>query len=377
MVLRRVLACVLLVILLGLHASSLDAANPVPQSPVVTTSTQCFIATADSYTSNQDPDTNYGNDNRLRVASVGDVTVIRYEIYLDFALDAIPDGATVLSADLRLTALASPGGTVTYARAVASNWSESTITWNNDPTVGTFSYDTVVVDSAAGVKTWQVPELVNAWVNGSQTNHGLALVSGGVAAPIAEFYSTEGTLTQRPRLCVEWTEDDVTTDIVIDGIEVTQAVQNLDNDVDLVAGKRTFVRVHAHTTNGQFRTFATLTASYGASRATLHPQNPGAHAVLGPDPDRGVLYESFLFELPSTYTQEGSVYLQASVNSLEGWRPSRYPPETSYANNSMDATVTFETVPRIGLIVYRGTYTLDDNGTDVAYTPPFTDVYQT
>ncbi len=98
--------------------------------------------------------------------------------------------------------------------------------------------------------------------------------------------------------------------------------------------------------------------------------------MVQPSPDREALHESFLFELPSFYTK-GVVSMQATVNSLQGWRPSRYPPETNYTNNSMSASATFQSVPRIGLIVFRGTYTLKDGGTETAYTTPITDVFQT
>jgi hypothetical protein len=48
------------------------------------------------------------------------------------------------------------------------------------------------------------------------------------------------------------------TDLVIDAMEITQSVQDLDNSVPLVRGKRTFVRVYVHSTNGIYPTTATL-----------------------------------------------------------------------------------------------------------------------
>jgi len=346
-----------------------------PGSPTAASTTQCFQIDADSYISNLSPNTNRGGSTTLALSSVGDIIVNQNWILLRFDLDAIPDGATVLSADLDLYSLGGAGGTSTTVRAVESNWTEYGITWNNAPSTGTFSYDTLIVNSTTGIRTWHVDQLVNEWITGARTNYGLAIRSYGVGSPWATFHSSEGSLTRPPRLCVEWTENSVSTDIVIDAIEITQAVQNLQNDVDLVEGKRTFVRVHAHTTNGSYRTFASLAVSRGGSSATLYPLNPGAHIVVQPNPDREALHESFLFELPSFYTK-GVVSMQATVNSLQGWRPSRYPPETNYTNNSMGASATFQSVPRIGLIVFRGTYTLEDGGTVTAYTTPITDVFQ-
>ena len=47
-------------------------------------------------------------------------------------------------------------------------------------------------------------------------------------------------------------------DMEIDAIEVTQAIQDLNNSVDLVAGKRTYVRVHTSSPVNQADVYATL-----------------------------------------------------------------------------------------------------------------------
>lgn len=146
-------------------------------------------------------------------------------------------------------------------------------------------------------------------------------------------------------------------DLEATGLEVTQAVQDLNNSVRLVAGKRTFVRFHVRsTTHATFPTFAHLRAESATELHTLRPVNPGQLLLVRPNPDRGSAAHAFLFELPKSLTAAGAVTLTAELNPNQDWRP-RNPNESSYANNSRTVTVNFETVPPLHLVVYRVTYT--------------------
>jgi len=143
------------------------------------------------------------------------------------------------------------------------------------------------------------------------------------------------------------------TDLVIDDIEVTQGTQDLYNSVDLVRRKRTFVRVHFHSTSGVHPTFCQLRVFRGASNTLLYPLNSGS--VSGRTfPSRGTLDHAFLFELPSYYT-EGTVSMVAYLNPDTFWRD-RDPLEHSYANNWDVETVTFESVPSVPLVIFRVSY---------------------
>jgi len=155
------------------------------------------------------------------------------------------------------------------------------------------------------------------------------------------------------------------TDLVADKIEVTQGVQDLNNSVRLVKNKRTFVRFHVHATNGTHPTYAMLTAQRGGSTTTLFPINSGTISART-SPDRGTLNHAFLFELPSGY-REGTISLTAYLNPIIPiLRPNRSPLETSYGNNSISTSVSFETVPDVDLVIYRVGYKV--GGT--TYYPP-------
>jgi len=145
-------------------------------------------------------------------------------------------------------------------------------------------------------------------------------------------------------------------DLEATGLEVTQAVQDLNNSVRLAAGKRTFVRFHVRsTTRATFRTFAQLRAESAGQTSTLRPVNPGQLIQVRPNPSREIVDHAFLFELPTSLTAAGTLTLTAELNPNQDWRP-RSPEESSYANNSRSLSVNFETVPPLRLVVYRVAY---------------------
>ena len=85
-------------------------------------------------------------------------------------------------------------------------------------------------------------------------------------------------------------------------LEVTQGIQDLNNSVRLVAGKRTFVRFYAESNGGLYATTATLTARKGTQEVTIKPTRIIADPV-GPraNLNRGLLTQGFLFELPDGF----------------------------------------------------------------------------
>ena len=201
-----------------------------------TTSTQCFYPTADTFIYNQQPSTNFGGAPTLEVSSIGDAgfSDIR-QSFLRFDLSAIPDDALVLGADLELYLTSAPNGGAGELRAAEDIWTEYGLTWNNRPSYGSFLYDEISWGvNSTGWQTWEADQLVNEWVSGSRVNRGLSIIDRGVATPRSVFHSREGSSTRQPKLCVEWSTS-LTTNIVVDAIEVTQAVQDLNNSVRLAA----------------------------------------------------------------------------------------------------------------------------------------------
>jgi hypothetical protein len=89
-----------------------------------------FTANADAYVISSSPDANYGSNTTLRVDS-NPVT----RSYLRFSVSGL-NGATIQSAKLRIYANTSNGVGYTASAVANTTWAESTITYNNSPTVG-------------------------------------------------------------------------------------------------------------------------------------------------------------------------------------------------------------------------------------------------
>jgi hypothetical protein len=147
--------------------------------------------TGDAYTNTADPTTNYGAKTLLDVESASQTT------YIQFNLSSIPSsytGADVTQATLKLyvNAVTTAGSfNVDY---VNGTWSESTITSNLAPALGTTIAASVPL-TAADKNQYiliNVTAAVQAWLSGT-ANDGIALVGN---SPLnASFDSKESTTT--------------------------------------------------------------------------------------------------------------------------------------------------------------------------------------
>ncbi len=130
-------------------------------------------------------------------------------------------------------------------------------------------------------------------------------------------------------------------------IEVVQAIQGPTNDVPLVAGKDTFARVYVQTQNAQSGVLlnpAPLVELYGSRGGQPLPGSPllpirAADGVNNAALDRRGEANSALFHLPATWAS-GTIDLRAEIN------PVHSVVESTYANNTLNTSVTFNTVPR-------------------------------
>ena len=131
-------------------------------------------------------------------------------------------------------------------------------------------------------------------------------------------------------------------DFEVTGIEISQAIQNLDNDMPLVEGRRTYVRVYAREKNGY--TVNGVTAALQVTGNEVFEGGGGGFAfnVYSPPttvyPDGGdrLNYEdSFNFELPwgIDFSGVGVVSFQANVN----WDHSKS--ENNFANNLSEEVI--------------------------------------
>ena len=146
----------------------------------------------DSYINTADPTTNYGAKTLLDVDGAAQIT------YIQFNLSSIPSTASVSQATLKLyvnTVTKSGSFNVDY---ISGSWSESTIDASSAPPLGTAIASNVSVTTADKNQyiLINVTSAVQAWLSGSETNNGIALVANSTFN--ATFDSKESTTTSHP-----------------------------------------------------------------------------------------------------------------------------------------------------------------------------------
>jgi hypothetical protein len=137
----------------------------------VSPSTDCgepitVFAEADSWIDQNSPSNNFGTDAILKVRSQGPSdnfrTLVRFSLP-----SSVPQGCVVRSATLRLYAASWTDGRVLEALPIASAWSESEVTWRNQPqTTG----PAVMTPSGSGYREWSVAAQVQAMYDASANN---------------------------------------------------------------------------------------------------------------------------------------------------------------------------------------------------------------
>ncbi len=143
----------------------------------------------DSYTNTADSTTNYGAKTLLDVDGATEIA------YIQFNLASIPSTANVSQATLKLfvNSVTSDGSfNVDY---VKGPWSESTITGELAPALGSViaSNVSVVAEDRNQYILINITPAVEAWLSGSEPNNGIALVANGAFS--ASFDSKENTAT--------------------------------------------------------------------------------------------------------------------------------------------------------------------------------------
>lgn len=161
--------------------------------------------TADVLTYSSNPNTNYGSYTALFVQK-GTVTS---RSYLKFNLGTLPTGANVSKATLRLyvNQVVTPGSFDVYQ--LNTTWSESALTYNNAPALGTSATGNhPVAFTSSSLNQFiviDITPLVQGWVNGTIVNNGVALALTTTSGAVA-FDSKESIYTShQPELEVALT----------------------------------------------------------------------------------------------------------------------------------------------------------------------------
>jgi len=291
-------------------------------------------ADADAYVSVQASDYNFGTLSDLRTGYSAGPDTIRNRTFAYFDLDYIPITATVTKATLNLY-LEQAGGASKVCLLVyqsQQSWTETGITWDNQPTQLDLSA-AHIVDTSLGYKSWDITSLVQDWINSPQTNYGLALVgpesgSGwsrafssreGSHAPRLVIYVQSSvpfatpTPTNTPTLTPTPTPTGtpVTRQVQITAVEINQAIQDLNNTVPLVAGKKTVVRVHLKVTDGKGDLPGVSGYLYYPYTGYGPVFSPQSTITARANPDRGTFNHTLNFVVDSQYaTGSGLMFVR-------------------------------------------------------------------
>jgi hypothetical protein len=139
------------------------------------------------------PTSNFGANGTLFVRNSG--TGSARNAFAQFDLSALPAGATVSRATLRIWVSRVEDGGDLDLFAVTEPWIESSLTADNEPAREPDAYTTIAIPlSGAGrFVAVDVTDLVNAWLAGDLENNGIALVPSPATTLRAELNSKENT----------------------------------------------------------------------------------------------------------------------------------------------------------------------------------------
>src|ERR1700722_1988274 len=146
----------------------------------------------DSFTNSGAATTNYGANVLLDVDGAKEIA------YIQFNLASIPSGASVSQATLKLYVNAVTTAGSFNVNYVNGAWEESTLDANNAPPLGASIASNVSITTADKNQyiLINVTSGLQAWLNGSETNDGIALVANNTFN--ASFDSKESKTTSHP-----------------------------------------------------------------------------------------------------------------------------------------------------------------------------------
>ncbi len=141
-----------------------------------------------------------------------------------------------------------------------------------------------------------------------------------------------------------FTASSITRDLAVANIEVTQAIQNLANQIGLVADKTTYARVYGKQVSGPPAGSVEM-ALHGTRNglplpgSPLQPVNGNVSINTSFVFDRAKAYDSWTFRLPSSWISAGNIVLRAEIDPR-----ARYEDPTP-GNDSLSQNASFGNEP--------------------------------
>jgi hypothetical protein len=163
----------------------------------------------DAYVSQFDASGNHGSEAELFVGVSGSTTTT-FRSFIEIPTTSIPSGAGVSTAYLSLycnAALTTAAYSIS-AYQVTDDWSDTSVTWNNQPNASTTVLASASVGSSGSWYNWEALEsIVARWAQGDTGNYGLRL-SGNESTALnsrKQFVSADSTSTNKPQVVLSYT----------------------------------------------------------------------------------------------------------------------------------------------------------------------------
>gem|GEM_PF-3570967 len=179
---------------------------------------------ADAQTSQKYPDANYGTNPLMYSGNM--IDSLSYRSYLRFDLSPIPTGAIINSATLIVYVASATGSPTIEVRSAVQGWTESTVTWNNQPIPSALIIDSQVISSSPGFVSWDITSLVSMWFGGKVFNNGICLKGPTSAESYAQFHTREGSNPPYIQITYELTYPPGVTTADASGITTSSAALN-------------------------------------------------------------------------------------------------------------------------------------------------------
>ena len=166
------------------------------QADSQTTMTLATTVVKDAYIEQSNPTSNHG--------SLASMVVDRklgglQRALVQFDLSALAANAVIVSAALKLEASAIGGALNLSVYQLQQSWTEAGVTWNESSSgvnwsVAGGAFNATALDTfstaAAGMHRWDVTSLAQAWVAGTQQNHGLMVASADGGGNLTVSYNS-------------------------------------------------------------------------------------------------------------------------------------------------------------------------------------------
>jgi hypothetical protein len=154
-------------------------------------------------------------------------------------------------------------------------------------------------------------------------------------------------------------------DLSIQGLEITQAVQTPSNSVPLIAGRPTIVRVYAKYAGTIVPGNVSVSLAGSRNGVALAPVKLGPQAISA-TPSRANYSSSFNLPLPTSWLS-GTVAITATIDSGAAVE------ESDETNNNATATLKFNSVPALDIVIVPINYTHTGPINPGVYPPPAAD----